>query len=463
MRRTGFLTKLAAPVLAAVIIATGCSKQPIRQESASENQSAAAKSSANARQITATGGNFSVLTYNIAGLPQALSSATTPRDSSTALIGRIINAYDIVHVQEDFNYHAFLYDYGNVHPYRSATSGGAGIGDGLNSLSYFPMTDFSRTTWNTRINENALTPKGFTYCRVRFAEGVYMDFYNLHTNAESDAASIAARADNLLQLSDFIVANSDGNAVVVMGDTNGRYTRDSALNLLLTRNGMTDPWITLIRHGSIPKLGDSAIVCTFPDETDSCEIVDKIYFRSNKYIQLTASGYEVLHNFVNAQGQQLSDHLPLTVNFSYSLQSAFGMSDLFGGPHGTPYSDLNTLTATSAPSVLTIRSGSRVDNVGVTLKNGTTLTHGGTGGTAYSLTLQSGEYISSVTLNEAQYQGHTRIFYIKFVTNLGHSLSGGTTTSDAVTYTAPAGYKITGFYGNSGDEVDKLGVIYNKQ
>jgi endonuclease/exonuclease/phosphatase family metal-dependent hydrolase len=462
MRKADFLTGLTASLLSAAFIFTGCSKQPIKQQSISEKQSTSA-SSPIARQITATGGSFSVLTYNIAGLPQILSSATTPRDSSSAQIGRIINAYDIVHVQEDFNYHAYLYDDGNVHPYRTATSGGAGIGDGLNSLSYFPMTDFTRVTWNKRINENALTPKGFSYCRVRIAEGVYIDFYNLHTNAESDAASIAARADNLLQLSNFIVANSDGDAVVVMGDTNGRYTRDSALRLLLTVNSMIDPWITLVRHGSIPALGDSAIVCTFPDETDSCEIVDKIYYRSSKYVQLTPSGYQVLHNFVNAQGQQLSDHLPLTANFTYSLQSAFGMSDLFGGPHGTPFSDLTSLAAGSAPAVVTIRGANRVDNVGVTLKDGTTLTHGGTGGTAQSLTLQSGEYISSVTLNSGVYNGDTRIFYIKLSTNLGHTLSTGTTTSTAVTYTAPAGYKITGFYGNSGDEVDKLGVIYNKQ
>jgi len=171
----------------------------------------------------------------------------------------------------------------------------------------------------------------------------------------------------------------------------------------------------------------------------------------------------VLKTFVNSSGQQLSDHLPLTVNFSYSLQPAFDMSDLFGGPHGTPFNDLETLVASSAPGSFTIRTGKRVDNVGVTLTTGAALTHGGTGGTAQTLTLQSGEYISSVTLNEGQYNGHTRIFYIKLTTNLGRTLAGGTQTSDAVTYTTPEGYMVAGFYGNSGDEVDKLGLVYTKR
>jgi len=453
-------TNLFFVLLALSVTIFSCSKQQ-QQEQTVNGQNASA-TAPTARVITATGGSFSVMTYNIAGLPQLLSSAPSPRDSSTALIGRLINSYDVVHVQEDFNYHAYLYDYGNVHPYRTATSGGAGIGDGLNSLSYFPISDFARITWNKRINENALTPKGFSFCRLRISEGVYIDFYNLHTNAESDDASIAARADNLQQISDYISTVSKGNAVVVMGDMNARYTRDNNLRLLLNVNGMTDPWITLIRNGSIPALGDSAIACPFPNETNNCEVVDKIFYRSNKFIQLTPSGYQLLHTYVNASGQQLSDHLPLTLNFSYSLQSAFSMSDLFGGPHGTPFNDLETIVASSTPKTFTIRGGSRVDNVGVTLADGTVLSHGGTGGTAQSLTLQSGEYVSSVTLNEGQYNGHTRIFYIKLMTNQGRTLSAGSQTSDAVTYTAPTGYKVAGFYGNSGDEVDKLGLIYTK-
>ena len=54
---------------------------------------------------------------------------------------------------------------------------------------------------------------------------MYVDFYNLHTNAGTNDGDEASRADNLDQLTAFIRSHSAGNAVVVMGDTNTRYTR----------------------------------------------------------------------------------------------------------------------------------------------------------------------------------------------------------------------------------------------
>src|SRR5690348_10327655 len=101
MKKTNLFVRLLLLTLPLFFLFIGCSKQQTQEAFAN----AAVASTNNARVITATGGSFNVLTYNVAGLPQILSSATTPRDSSTALIGRLINAYDIVHVQEDFNYH----------------------------------------------------------------------------------------------------------------------------------------------------------------------------------------------------------------------------------------------------------------------------------------------------------------------------------------------------------------------
>ncbi|KOG10693.1 hypothetical protein ADK34_34990 [Streptomyces viridochromogenes] len=70
---------------------------------------------------TTESGTFSVLTYNIAGLPESISSAPTPREPATTEIGRRIAPYDIVHVQEDFNHHARLYAADTAHPYRTPT------------------------------------------------------------------------------------------------------------------------------------------------------------------------------------------------------------------------------------------------------------------------------------------------------------------------------------------------------
>jgi hypothetical protein len=167
-------------------------------------------------------GTFSVLSLNVAGLPEGLSSGN-PK-ANTPIIGQRIRPYDIVHVQEDFNYHASLYA-NNTHPFRTPTSGGVPFGDGLNTLANHPYSDFIRDKWDKCNGTDCLTPKGFTWSRIRIAEGVLVDFYNVHSNAGDNEADLAARRANISELSRFITANSAGNAVVVAGDTNTRYTR----------------------------------------------------------------------------------------------------------------------------------------------------------------------------------------------------------------------------------------------
>ncbi|MFK0159024.1 jacalin-like lectin [Streptomyces sp. NPDC090499] len=415
-------------------------------------------------------GTFSVLTYNVAGLPEGLSSAPTPRDTSTTEIGKRIAPYDIVNVQEDFNYHAYLYAT-DTHPYRTATSGGAGIGSGLNTVSNYAWDgdDFERVGWNScqLDSGDCLTPKGFTFMRERLAEGVYVDFYNLHTNAGTNDGDEASRADNLSQLTSFIGTHSAGNAVVVMGDTNTRYTRSAdTIAEFAANNGLTDAWVQLIRGGSAPAKGSDALVCDQSGATvpNTCEVVDKVLYRSSKLVNLNATSYNNEHaKFLTDDGLMLSDHDPITVGFSWSQNANFQLSDQFGGPHGDYYQDIDKVAAGARATSISLRSGSRVDQVGVTLADGTTLTHGGTGGTASSLTLGSSEYVTTAYLCEGKYNNTTRIFYAKFTTNLGRTLAGGATTSDCVTRTAPSGWQIAGFHGRSGDELDKVGFIYTQR
>ncbi|MFE2210733.1 jacalin-like lectin [Streptomyces canus] len=419
----------------------------------------------------ADSGSFSVLSYNVAGLPEAISSASTPRDSSTTAIGQRIAPYDIVHVEEDFNYHAYLYAGDTNHAYRTPTSGGAGIGSGLNTLSKIPYDgdDFERVRWNScQVDSgDCLTPKGFTFMRERLAEGVYVDFYNLHTNAGTNDGDLASRADNLNQLTAFIQTHSAGNAVVVMGDTNTRYTRSGdTIAEFAAANGLTDPWVKLIRGGTPPAKGSDALVCdqTGPTVPNTCEVVDKVLYRSSKLVSLNATSYNNEHaKFLTDAGLMLSDHDPISVGFTWSRNAAYQLSDQYGGPHGDYYNDISSVPAGARATTLTLRAGSRIDQLSLSLANGTTLTHGGTGGTASSLTLGSGEYVTTANLCQAEKDGHTRIFYAKFTTNLGRTLTGGTTTSDCVTRTAPTGWQIAGFHGRGGDEVDKVGFIYTQR
>ncbi|MEU1040556.1 jacalin-like lectin [Streptomyces sp. NPDC005551] len=413
----------------------------------------------------ADSGTFDVLTYNIAGLPDGISSAPTPRGAATTTIGGRLGPYDIVHVQEDFNHHARLYA-ADSHPYRTATSGGAGIGSGLNTLAGLPddTDEFERVRWNScqLDSGDCLTPKGFTFMRERLAEGVYVDLYNVHTNAGTSAGDLASRADNLSQLTAFIRSHSAGNAVVVMGDTNTRYTRSGdTIAEFASANGLTDTWVRLVRGGTPPAKGSDALVCDEKAATDTCEVVDKILYRGSRLVSLDATSH---HNerarFLTGDGLRLSDHDPVSAGFSWSRNAAYRLSDQFGGPHGDHFTDIDRVPPGARVTTVSLRSGTRVDRMGLTLDDGTVLAHGGTGGTASSLTLGADEYLTSAQLCRGSKDGRTRIFYAKFTTNLGRVLAGGTTTPDCVTRTAPDGHHIAGLHGRSGDGVDKVGFVY---
>ncbi|KAH8168448.1 endonuclease/exonuclease/phosphatase family protein [Sarocladium implicatum] len=418
--------------------------------------------------LAATNGSISLLTINVAGLPEALQSNDVPGDKKTnaRLIGSYLEEYnyDIIHVQEDFNYHAYIYE-ANGHPYRTATSGGVPFGSGLNTLANNWWFDFRRIKWNKCSNASGadcLTPKGFTFMRMHIDEGVSVDVYNLHADAGTESDDLEARASNIQQVADYISYWSDGNAVIVMGDTNTRYSRsDDNIRTLLTQNDLSDAWIVSERAGVVPT---EESLCDNPSLVNDCEIVDKVFYRGNGIVSLdvTYFSYEG-GKFLQPDGNILTDHNPIAVDLNWKLSATRRQSDFWGGPHGQWFNDLSSLGDNPKASVITFRGESRVDSVGLTLKSGTTFTHGGSGGAEVSLTLGDSEYWTSAKLCQAQRNGNTRIFYIEAVTSTGRTLSTGANTGECVTYSAPSGWQIVGYLGQSADEVDLLGFLYAPQ
>ncbi|KQO18109.1 jacalin-like lectin [Paenibacillus sp. Leaf72] len=134
----------------------------------------------------------------------------------------------------------------------------------------------------------------------------------------------------------------------------------------------------------------------------------------------------------------------------------------FGGSGGEHFNQLAHLPSGQRLTSLSIRSGSRLDGIQLGFGSGMVLSAGGTSAAQSSIQLASDEYVKSVVLNQGSRNGGMHIFYAKFTTNKGQVLSGGTTTSDAVTFTAPEGWYIAGFYGKADSEMDRLGVIYKK-
>ncbi|KAL4802831.1 Endonuclease/exonuclease/phosphatase [Aspergillus unguis] len=419
--------------------------------------------------LAATSGTFSILSFNVAGLPAILNGNDVPGDktTNTEIIGERFAeyGYDVIHVQEDFNYHAALYST-DTHPYRTATSGGVPFGSGLNTLSNFNWTDFERIKWETcseASGADCLTPKGFTVMRVRVDEGVYVDAYNLHTDAGSEDEDVTARSANLQQVADYISTNSIGNAVLVYGDTNARYTSSGEnIRVFDTQEGMADPWVELILSGTEPTEGTDAIKCDNPTSTDTCEVVDKIFYRSGPALALAATSWAYEdEKFLQANGSILSDHNPITAEIAWTKADGFRLSDLYGGPHGTWFNDLPSLSESSALSSVSISGGERLDSITLTLANGTSISHGGTGGTAQELALD-GENWTSTRLCQGKYNEHTRIFYLEITTDQGNSVAVGTETDECVQWEAEEGWSVAGLWGREGDEVDMLGVVYTQ-
>ncbi|KAK4645130.1 hypothetical protein QC761_310950 [Podospora bellae-mahoneyi] len=427
--------------------------------------------------LAATSGNFDVLTINVAGLPAILNDNGVPGDkaANAAAMGAKFSEYgiDVVQLQEDFNYHAHVYRT-NTHPHRTATSGGVPFGSGLNTVSYLPWVDFRRIKWNKCSDASqfdCLTPKGFTFMRVAISSdsstAAYVDFYNLHADAGVEPGDFTARNDNVKQVVDYIATWSKGNAVVVAGDFNSRYTRtgDTGIRDLLASENpsgprLKDAWVELLYNNVIPQSPSS---CGNPAANDLCEIVDKVFYRASPLLNLQATDvrYDTLR-FLQADGNILTDHNPVLVNYTWSSGASLRQSSLFGGPHGTWFSDVPVLAGTNKPKTATItfRGGSRLDSVGLTLTDGTLFAHGGTGGSVVSLVLEATEYWTQAELCSGQRKGQTRNFYIRAVTSSGRSLTAGSATSSCQTFTAPSGWQIVGFVGQDGSEVDQLAFVY---
>ncbi|HVH07832.1 MAG TPA: PEP-CTERM sorting domain-containing protein [Myxococcota bacterium] len=275
----------------------------------------------------ALGVPLSVLTYNVAGLPEGLSSSHP--QANHPQISPLLNAFDLVAVQEDFFYHHLLTP-SLTHPYQSVkdTNGGTyGVasGDGLNTFSRTPFTDFTRVTWNDCFGvltngSDCIAPKGFSYERHEVAPGVFLDVYNLHTDADGAPEDLAARASNVRQVYQAILERSGDAAVLLLGDTNSRYTRAAdVLPEMLAATGLTDVWLELERGGVVPEVGPALQDCGDPS-AGTCERVDKIFYRSSAALRMEALDYDVPRAlFSDSAGVPLSDHDPVHALFELTV------------------------------------------------------------------------------------------------------------------------------------------------
>ncbi|PRD44574.1 endonuclease/exonuclease/phosphatase family protein [Sphingobacterium haloxyli] len=259
-------------------------------------------------------GELSLLTYNVAGLPDFLSSATSSRARSIKEISGKINRFDVVNVQEDFHYHQILYGNTNKHRYRTAHKTAVPYGDGLNTLSRYPLRKTERISWQHCNGSDCLAAKGFSFTQIEIAKGVSIDVYNVHATAHDNGSAAAARKKNLLQLAEYINTHSVGNAIIVMGDFNAHFSAAwDNMGRFTQQTGLQDVWTTLMKNGECPVARTSFIPKEKLALTDSCESIDKIFFRNSAYLEFTPSRYKVeKQHFSTDDGIALSDHYAIS-------------------------------------------------------------------------------------------------------------------------------------------------------
>lgn len=255
------------------------------------------------------GGSFSLLTYNVAGLPQGLSGSDPERN--IPLISPLLNDLDVVLVQEDFAYAAELRAEVD-HPWQSWPKEPEvrAVADGLNRFSRLESPqDVTRRQWETchGLTDNGsdcFAEKGFSYAPLFLSPDLIVDVYNLHMDAGGSADDIAARDVQLEQLLAFLEETSgppgEGRAVIVGGDTNLDDGPDDGpfVEEWLERAGLVDACRVLD--------------CGEPER------IDRVMVRSGPAVELTVDAWSLDERFVDDDGEPLSDHEAVQADLSWA-------------------------------------------------------------------------------------------------------------------------------------------------
>lgn len=294
-------------------------------------------------------GEFTAVAMNVDGLPNSILGISInsdgPGSDGTKAISQKMASYgwDVIGVSEDFNYNtelmSSLTDY-NSGTHRGGVSGLSNNTDGLNLIwkKSISATGEKWTSWNTHYSTgifgtgngaDGMIDKGYRYYQVTVADGVNLDVYILHMDADSAAGDIAARESQLTQLADAIKASNNKNPIIVMGDTNCRYTRENLKTLFIDainadeRFVINDCWIEFCKKDIYPTYGSASLMVDDLGYVEG-EVVDKMFYinNSDSNVTLQLNSYKIDTSFVKDDGTGLADHYPAVGTFYYTLKSA---------------------------------------------------------------------------------------------------------------------------------------------
>jgi hypothetical protein len=233
-----------------------------------------------------------VVTYNTHGLPAWIAGDDPER--RFPLIGRLLDAYDLAVVQEDFYFHELLLGAITL-PLRARGNESSG----LTTLARLPAASLVETEaepygtcsgWILGAND-CLADKGFLRTRVALPNGARVDFVNTHLDAGGADADRAARRAQLAILAGRLRRASADVPLVVGGDLNLHHDHPADRALLdefAARLGLAD-------SGARPA----------PDS--GWRRIDYLLYRSSPDIALEVLEAGMAAEFVH-EGAPLSDH-----------------------------------------------------------------------------------------------------------------------------------------------------------
>jgi len=345
-------------------------------------------------------GQFTLATMNVDGLPQKLLvvklNPDGPGDAGTARIGKYIakKGYDMVMMQEDFNYHGVLKVLLEDDYKLDEWSGDIGIEgrkidflhlqnhrfecDGLMTCwkNDLQVTPAGRTAWNANFGKfshanDEIVTKGFRRYEVTLRDGSRVVVYNMHMDAtldedeaeEKGGPDREARIAQWTQLKDDVLQQLDTRPVIITGDLNSFYGRDNVKAVFIDpinesgRATASDVWVELEKQGVYPTTTSTEELSNVRDG----ESLDKIiYINPATGTKIKPVKWSIDTTDYIYDGKPLGDHYPVVATFQVTDRVSTGIVEVDAETTDSGiYYNLNGQQVTTPRNGVFIQNGSK--------------------------------------------------------------------------------------------------------
>ena len=274
-------------------------------------------------------GTMRIVNWNVDGLPIPSFVTDEHRDPKecSKKVDDVLNTLDadIIAVQEDFNFHSVHKKYIDM-PYKTLHSGVIPFGDGLNFFSKYPMYNVYREAWEQAYgildsSADQLTPKGFLCASMEIADGVYIDVYDIHADADDGEGDIAARVSEFRQLLRYIDTYSKDHAVIITGDTNARFLQlESELQPLFIDVGFKEAWIELKNEGRyfLTPEDEARFNAQYSSWWGVWDSAEKTFYRDGGGVSFEALSEDLIW-YIDEDDVRIADHAAEIVELRYTI------------------------------------------------------------------------------------------------------------------------------------------------